>query len=174
MIESRICQAKIQHAYVCRIFSKRRHIADWLDKKDKKSEGAMYYSRNMQEWNGCQVFEFVYRESCSPFRSVTGSQRKKALACGWQIGVSLRRHLEGCGMSRRVDGFPAGKHDERICTRFEGTSTRRQQEKRNRRRLDEKGASFTHLFLPLRGKKKTYPPAARLISLILASGGLKK
>lgn len=112
-----------------------------------------------------------------PLSKRDGILEKKALACSWQIGVSPCRRLEGCGMSRRVDGFPAGKHDERICTRLawgraRGDNTRSETEDDSTKRV---------LHLPIfllsspRKEKRNIPSrVARLIPLILASGARSK
>lgn len=89
--------------------------------------------------------------------------RKKALACGWQIGVSPRRRLEEYGMSTRVDGFPAGKHDGRVCAHTRAGPTRQSakipsflSEKGNRRQCDEKGGRFIYVSLfPTTERKNT-------------------
>lgn len=111
----------------------------------------------------------------SSSRSATGSQGKKALACGWQIGVSSRRRLEECGMSTRVDGFPAGKHGGRVCAPRTREGPTRQPTKAHRKRKQKatrwKGRMlYLRVSPPRKRKGKTRPPVARLISLILASG----
>lgn len=180
LIESSICQAKIRHVYVCRIFSKRHHIVcRWRQTRKIRSVKEQCTTQGTCK-NGMDAEFSSFRRCLSwkllPLSKHDGVSEKKALACGWQIGVSLRRRLEGCGMSRRVDGFPAGKHDERICMRF--ARGRAQEDKRRNETEDDSTKRVLHLpiflLFPLWKEKKTYPPAARLISLILASGARSK
>lgn len=52
--------------------------------KDKNSEGAMYYLKNMQEWNECGISSFRRRLSRELLllSKRDGVLEKKALACG--------------------------------------------------------------------------------------------
>jgi len=78
-----------------------------------------------------------------------GVSEKKALARGWQIGVFPRRRLKGWGMSEgSMVSFPQVNTTNEYArvSRYRGRAQREDElEKRNRRRLDEKGVSFASL-----------------------------